>query len=362
MASLPPHSLRGRLLLLVVLAFIPAVGLFIYANLQLRRVMVEAGEEELLRSAEVISADYRRLIDETRALLFALSGIEEVRDYRNPDCDRLLARVLEGTPRQTALAVIALDGYRVCGAQSLDAPLYLGDRSYVMRAMGTKRFAVGDYQVGRITGKPTVGLAYPVLDEQGDIVCVLATTLDLNRLAEHASGAELPEGSTFTLLDRAGRVLVRFPEAERVGEVPGPDFPPVRPLSVEPTVVEGVDLDGADRNFAITPLLGEGSEPEGYLAVGLSEGSAAANVNRMFRTDLGLLGFSAILLFLIAWGYGHSSILRQTSAIIEAERRFAGGDLSARTGLEYGDDELGGIARAFDEMASRIQARQEHES
>ncbi len=362
MAPLPPRSVRGRLILLVALAFLPSVALFAYANLQLRDAMVRAGEEELLRVAEVVSSDYRRIIEETRALLVALSRIDEVRDYRSSDCDRFLSRVLEGSPRQTALAVIAPDGYRVCGAQSLDAPLFLGDRSYVMRAMGSKSFAVGDYQIGRITGKPTVGLAQPILDESGELASVLATTIDLQLLSQRSAGAELPAGATFTLLDRGGTILIRRPEAEWIGQPRPPDFPEVAADGAGARVMDGLDLDGQRRRFGVAPLLGEGSEPEGFLAVGLSEGSAAADVNRIFRTDLGLLGFVAILLLLVAWGYGHSSILRRASAIVDAERRLAAGDLSARTELDYGDDELGRIARTFDEMAARLQARQEHGS
>lgn len=359
MSFLLPHSLRGRLLLLVILAFLPAVALFAYANIQLRALMLDAREREVARAAEVSAADYRRLVDETRALLFALSQIDEVRMHQNPACDRLLSRVLEGSPRLTALAVVAMDGYRVCGAQSLESPLYLGDRSYVVRAMGTKRFAMGDYQIGRITGKPTVGVALPVLGDDGEIESILGTTLDLNFLAEHATSAELPEGSTYTVVDRSGTVLVRYPERELMGEKPDEQFPRVTEATETPAVVEGNDLDGVHRHFAVTPLLGEGSEPEGYLAVGLSEAATSTEVDNIFRTHIGLLGFAAILLLLIAWGYGHSSILKQTSAILDAERRFAAGDLSARTSLTYGDDELGRIARTFDEMAQRIQDRRE---
>ena len=359
MSGFVPRTVRGRVVFLICVAFLPSIAVSWYAYGEVKSLAVEATEQELLRAADVTASDFEGMVDEGRAMLFALAQNEEVGRYERPACDLLLGRVLAASPRYTALAVIDPDGYRVCGAVSLENPLYLGDRSYVIRATGSRRFAVGDYQVGRITGKPTVGLAYPVYDDEDGLVSVLATTLDLTLLAENASEAQLPADATYTLSDLSGNVLVRYPpDTAWVGS----KLPATFPAAVDPDpsmteIATGEDLDGLARLFAVAPLRRPGGRAVGYLAVGVPEAAAAAPLARILGTELSLLAFSLALLVLAAWAMGHYSILARTDAIVEAERRLAEGDLSARTGVEYGDDELGRLARTFDEMAAKLEER-----
>jgi len=60
------------------------------------------------------------------------------------------------------------------------------DRTYFQRVVQTGDFAVGDFQTGRVNGRSSVNLAYPVRDDQGRIAGVVFASLDLgwlNRLA-----------------------------------------------------------------------------------------------------------------------------------------------------------------------------------
>ena len=368
MSGILPRTVRGRVVLLIVLAFIPSAALSWYAFREMEALTVDASQQELARLADVTAADFAGMVEEGRAMLLALAQNEEVGRYQRPACDQLLGRVLAASPRYTALAVIDPDGYRVCGAVSLENPLYLGDRTYVLRATRTRGFAVGDYQVGRITGKPTVGLAYPIYDDDGVLLSVLGTTLDLSMLADHASETGLPPDATYTLSDLSGNVLVRYPEgAEWIGQSLPEAFParaaPEEPEGAEVArFVEAADLDGVDRTFAVVPLERPGGRPVGYVTVGTPTSALAARVSQLARTQVVLLGLAAVFLLLAAWALGHFSILNRAEAIMKAEDRIAHGDLSARTGVKHQDDELGRLARKFDEMAEQLEAREkEHQ-
>lgn len=358
MSSLLPKTVRGRLVLLVVLAFLPSLLLTWYGYREIRTLAAEASDQELLRMAEATASDFERMVDDGRGMLFSLAQIEEVRAYRRPACDRLLSRVLAASPRYTALAVIDPDGYRVCGALPLENPLYLGDRSYILRAAGSHGFAVGDYQVGRITGRPTLGLAYPIHGPEGELTSMLGTTLDLTVLALQGSESRLPTDASYTLSDVSGNVLVRYPgNPEWVGRPLSQGFPRLEPDETEALVVEGADLDGAHRRFAVAPLMGPAERPIGYVSVGRSASLATSRLDRILGTQLSILALSAALLLLATWLLGHFSILTRASAILDAEHRIAHGDLTARTGVTHDDDELGELARGFDEMAERLQER-----
>lgn len=364
MSGIVPRTVRGRVIFLIVLAFIPSLALFWYANGELTALSEQNVEQELLRLAEGTASDFEHMVEEARAMLFAMAQNEEVLEQTRPGCDELLGRVLEASPRYTALAVIDPEGYRSCGAVSLENPLYLGDRSYVIRATGNRDFAVGDYQVGRITGKPTVGLAYPMFDEDDELLGVLATTLDLTLLGENASEAQLPPGATYTLSDLSGNVLVRYPEdADWVGTTLPEEFPSrVHREAADAVIAAAVDLDGVERRFAVSPLLRPGGRPVGFLAVAIPEAAVTAQLRRILGTELSLLAGAAVVMLLAAWSLGHYTILNRASAIIEAEKRIAAGDYSARTGIEYGSDELGSLARTFDEMAQKLEERDHAET
>jgi HAMP domain-containing protein len=312
--------------------------------------------------AEVTAADFERMVEEGRAMLFALAQNDEIAQGIRPECDELLGRMLAASPRYTSLQVIDPEGYRGCGAVSLENPLYLGDRSYFLRATGNRAFAVGDYQVGRITGKANVGLAYPMYDEDDALRSVLATTLDLTALAAHGSAAELPPDATYTLSDLSGTVLVRFPEGEDwVGQPLPSDFPALRDSeNVEPGVTEALDLDGVSRRFAVAPLVRPGGRPVGFLSVAVPRAQVGVGLDRVLRTELSILLIAAGFIILAAWSLGHFSILARVSAIMDAERRLASGDFTARTGIEYSDDELGRLAKTFDEMAAALEAREQN--
>ncbi len=71
-----------------------------------------------------------------------------------------------------------------------------------------------------------------------------------------------------------------------------------------------------------------------------------------------LLGLVGTLALSIAWLASDLAMLRRVGALAEASRKLAAGDLSARSGQRHAPDEIGRLARAFDEMAAAIESRQ----
>jgi signal transduction histidine kinase len=81
-----------------------------------------------------------------------------------------------------------------------------------------------------------------------------------------------------------------------------------------------------------------------------------SDVERL-RLGAGLIGFAVVLALAVAWFSGDLFIVRRTRALVAATRRIADGDLRARTRVPHGRGEIGQLARAFDEMAAGLQAR-----
>ncbi|MEQ9400264.1 MAG: hypothetical protein RJQ04_13965 [Longimicrobiales bacterium] len=308
---------RIRLFVLVFLAFLPAVVLYAVSSATLQERERSRQEQELRQLAAITAVEYQRLIDDSRQLLASLGEFPEIRDA-GPECGRRLSSILRHTPQYTTLSLIGSDGYLACGSLMPDGSLYLGDRAYYLLATTNGQFSVGEYAIGRITGKPTVGVAFPIAEGTlRQIQTVLAASIDLSDLGQLSVDA-LPAYSTLTVVDRAGNVLVRSPAGrhplghDTVGARVTEGFPEVAGIaSDDPVFVSGTDLDGVERLFAVAPLRESANRaPGAHILVGKEQYMMLSEVEAVARRDLQLLGAGGLVVLLLAWAFGHYGLVR----------------------------------------------------
>lgn len=354
-------SLRVRLLLLILVILLPAAGLLVYTAMEQRRAAIAEARSSASRLALFTSQSQQQLIDMTRALLTALATVPDVRRGEAAACSALVTDLLKQYPRYTNVGAARRDGQVFCSGVPLTEPIRIADRSYFWRAVVMRDFAVGDYQIGRVTRKPVIVFGYPVLGAAGEVVAVVFAGLDLTWLNQLINEAELPQGSVVTILDRNGLVLARYPASdEEIGK-------PVE-LSLLRLILgargvrtaEAPGPDGAPYLYAFTPL----SHREGaaaYVSVGLSKAVAFAKADQLLRRNLIILGLAAALTLALAWVGGHLVILKRVRALVAATDRLSAGDLHARSGLRHGRGELGQLAGAFDAMAESLERASERQ-
>ena len=359
MVRLSLGSLRTRLLLLVLLAVIPALGLALYANLEERQLRKALVYEHAMRLSRLISADYERLIEDAQQLLVTLAQLPAVRDLNRAACNALFTDLLAQRSAYANLGVIDADGNIFCSA--LPGQVYLGDRVYFRRAFETHDFAIGEYQVGRLTRKATVNFGYPVLDDAGRVHAVVFAALDLDWLNKLAGQAGLPPGTMLTVIDRNGTILSRYPDDEKwVGK-----------LMPEPLVLHAIQTqkgngttdapgtDGIRRLFSFAPFGAAVQSADAYVSVGIPEAVAFAGVNQILARNIAMLALVAGLALAAAWVGGNLFVVRQIQALVGATKRVAAGELGVRTGLPQGQGELSQLASAFDQMAESLERAHE---
>jgi len=362
MARMPRFSfssLRLRLVLLVLLAVIPALGLMLYTNLEQRRLETVQAQADAQRLARLASTQQQQLIEGVRQLLIALAQLPEVRSGDAAACTSLMTSLLKQYPLYANLGVIELDGNVFCSGVPLTSPINVADRIYFQHALETSGFSVGDYQIGRATGKATVNFGYPVLDDAGQPEAVAFVALDLAWLNRLATEAQLPPDSVFVVVDRLGTILVRYPDPEKwVGQTL-PEAPVFKAILAQPgaQTADVVGVDGIARLYAFAPL--SSSAKSGvYVSIGLSKAVIFAEADRLLARNLIGLGLVTLLALMVAWVAGDLFILRRINALLSATRRLSAGDLSARTGVPPGAGELNQLAQAFDEMAAALEQRE----
>jgi HAMP domain-containing protein len=353
-------SLRVRLLLLVLLALIPARGLGIYTTWQMREAARTEALQDAMRLARIASTAGERLIEGTHQILVVLARLPEVRRQNASACSALFADLLKSYPYYSNLGAAKPNGEVFCSAVSYEGVANIGDRTYFQRAIEGRDFATGEYQIGRITGKAVVNLGYPVLDSSGQIGAVVFIGLDLSWLNRLLAESRFPENSTITVVDGAGQVLARYPDPERWVGKSFPDAPFIKAAIYQQGegTVEGPGLDGTPRLYTFTPLQFGEREKFAYVYIGIPRESAFAKVNQIDTRSL--IAFGGVMVFaLLATGIGSRVlILRPMTTLVQTMGRLGAGDLSVRTGLPHTSSEVGRLAAALDEMAESLEARQ----
>ena len=352
-------SLRVRLLLLMMLAVLPPFVLILYNGFEQRRAATREAEQQAHRLARLVTSSHIRLVETSRQLLTVLSHLPAVRAVDPERCNPLLAELLQQYPLYANLGVTTAEGLIMCSGLPIASPIPAGDRLWFQRAVQTKRFVVGDYQVGRITGKRTVNFSVPVLSPLGKVEAVVFAALDLDWLTRVAVTARLPAGAVLTAVDRSGTIIARYPDPEKWVGTPAADSPLVRGMLAHrgEGTMEAVGLDGVSRLYAFMPMSPTGSDPTAFVSVGIPAELAYAEADRMLRRSLIFLVGAAVLALVGVWVAEEWLFLRHVRTLAAATTRLRQGDLSARAGVPYDKGELGQLAAAFDEMTAALQQR-----
>ncbi len=344
-------SVRARLYLLILLCLLPVVALVIVSFVDMRNRDLADARAEALRVARLAAASQERSIEATRQLLTMLSELPEVMRCDGPSCQRILSGLLPRFGSYLNFGLIRTDGKLAASALPATEEIDLSDRRYFQEAARTREFTVGEYQVGRITKRPSLNFGYRVLDASGELQGVLYAALDLSWTDKLAAESDLGSNASLLMLDANGTIVTRYPESGRWTGVVVNSHPLARAiLGRREGVYEGVGLDDVERIHGFTPL---GPERGLFVSVGLSREETLAPSKRSLTYNLAALGLVLLLAAMAAWIGGEALILRRLRAVFTAAERFVAGDLAHRAPVE-GADEVSRVASAFNEIAERL--------
>lgn len=351
-------SVRLRILLVVAAAVLPALGVVLYQGLAFRAGNLEETRAVVLRRARVAAQAAGSVVRDLHELLQGLGGDAQILAGDAEARSRRLKEILPLKRGLLNLGVIDLEGRIVASALPAALPMDARDRVFWQRAVATRAFSLGDFQVGRITGKPSLNAALPVLDD-GKLRFVLFAAVEVDRLVEPASFIGLLPGSTHLVLDAKGTVVYRHPDPETWRGRSVADVEIVRDiLARKDGTTEGRGLDGRRRLAGFARIEGAGASSDAIVAVTLPSDAAYAEADALLLRSLLMMGGAGLLSLGAAWLVGGLALGRRLTRLSEAAGRMEAGDLKARTGGGEGGGELGELERAFDAMAVAREKRE----
>jgi len=352
------RSLRHSLLLLVLLTALPALALIVSTALEQRRQAIMAASDDALRLARLAAGDHARLVEGARSLLIGLAQLSEVQMHNAKACTALFAKVQRQFPLYASIGAIRPDGEVFCSSRPRGDKNTMTSEPFFTRAFTAREFAVSGYRADPVTGKPMLVLAYPAIDGGGSTWAVVFAELDLDWMAPLADKAQLPRGTHVTVADSDGLVLARFPDDANTAGMSVDSWPVLRAIrrATREGTWQGPGLEGQSRIFGFTTLADPKNEKKVFVIVGIPREAVLADADRLLVRNLLWVALVVVLMLVAATIVSDLLILRRLAAVVRAAGRLTAGDLAARATVR-GADEIGVMARTFNTMAARLQAR-----
>ena len=311
-------SLRVRLVLLVLLAVIPSLGLILYTARVQRLVATEAAYENLSRIAALTASDVSGVIEGAQQLLGGLAQFHEIRGNDPTICSTVMAKLLATYSFYSTLGVASPEGNVICSAVPLTNSVTVTDQSWFRQALQTRDFTVGVWQVDRLTGKPSITFASPIVDEASRIQSVVFAGLDLRYLNRRISLVRLPDGAALVVVDRQGTILARSSEADSQGR-PAPESSPLKSVAAYRGrgTAEIADTDGVRRIYAFSPIGRKRGTADAYVSLSIPTAIALADANKQQAHNLLGLIVVSLLALAAAWFGGHTIVLGEVNDELE---------------------------------------------
>ena len=350
---------RTKLLFLVLLLVIPAFVLVLLAGVHQRDMEKRRVRQNAVALSELAAAHQAQFIRNARQLLATLSEIQFLVLTTNASSSDLhFSNLRKLSPDYATFGLIELNGKVFSNADRSKDGTYLGDRSYFERVLTNKRFAIGDFQVGRLTGQPVVNFGYPILDENLELKRVLFASLKVSLLSESLADIRLPTDASIIVVDRTGNVVARYPQSEKwVGQCLATNSLVQWILKNQRGVIATSGIDGRPALNAVTPIAVDDASSL-FVSVGLPLKESYAHANALLVGNCVLVLLLGCALLLLAWWYSQRLFLQPVNALVRATNRFRGGDLKARAEIPRGAGELTHLARAFNATADSLELRQ----
>jgi PAS domain S-box-containing protein len=353
-------SIRTHLLILVVLAVLPSLGIVLYTGVESRKHAVEEAKNDSLRMVSSIAFEQKRAVEDARQLLATLSKLSEIQRLDVQICNKLFSDLLIQNPSYAD--IMFADSRGIISASALALPpndISVNDKKYFRNVLKTRDFTIGEYAVSKAYNIPCLHFAYPIEDKEGQLTGVLIAAFRLAYYGKLISQARLPEGSVLSLTDRSGIRLYRYPEHEKyVGKKDLQTIMKRMSGQHDEEIFLNVGADGVRRLYAYKRLfLGENASPYLFLRVGIPEKKALAKARFMMVRNLLILGIVFLFAMVVALFMGNFTIIRPLNKLLSASRRLGRGESGVRTDIPHDEAELGQLSKAFDDMAADLEKR-----
>jgi PAS domain S-box-containing protein len=350
-------GVRTWLAIIVLVVIAPGAVLLVRAAGRTRAELAADVRDDVERSALIARDRIGSAIEIAHGSLSAFGDFWLAHRLDRDACSALARMMLVREPGYLNIGIASADGAVACSAFAAEAAApdrNLADRLYFRRAIAGRDVVVGQYVFGRLTGRPTLHVAHPILDAEGQPRGVAFAALDLAHLERQLAEVPRRRGEVFTVVDGTGTIVARHPEGAGAVGTAYAD-PVVREMLERGRgFAEAAGSDGVPRMYAFVPA-GGGSRPKLDLVISAAvpRDEALIPVDRYFARTLATYALVAVVMLLVATVLADRLVAARLQRLAIAAARVHSGESGACSGVG-GPDEIGAVGRAFDAMSTEL--------
>ncbi|GAB2700368.1 EAL domain-containing protein [Aliiglaciecola aliphaticivorans] len=290
-------SIQSRLVLLILLVALPGIFTLVYMSIEERQHAIHAAQHEAIKTVEVTTTFQALLIRRTENFLKHLSTFSAVLEPDSSACSDFLADIIKIKDIYFNIGVPKVNGELICNAKPLNKSINVSDRPYIQKAIASREFSIGEYQIDRAANVTSINFAYPVIHPQSnEIIAVAVAVLSLDWWSKQLSDSRLPQNSVAYITDHEQKVIAAFPYQP---EILGSHISTIQP-SLE-QYESDYGIDDQDRFYVTRPLRKDSELINITVGIPFSEELNAIN-SRLLNTAIVLLLILVLMLAIASWG------------------------------------------------------------
>lgn len=351
------ESIYTRMFIVICAAVIPTFLGLCFHVYQQHNYLLEYTKKTALNYASLTAHDESWLFTSTHQALRIIASTKAVQQRNWPACNQFLENLLKNQTTYINLGVVGMDGEALC--EGTRAPEILGsnfaDRGYFQKAVATRGAVVGDYQVGRLTRRPMIMVAMPLIDSHQNVQGVLYAALNLAAITQGRHTSQFAPDARLSVLDRNGIVLNSAPpDPEAIGKR-FQDDSILAHTAENGNSSEVFEYPGGSKWLVSHTHAGVGNDPNALTIIYQQPlDSVLQGVNKTFWISGAISLTLTILALLIGWAGIQTLVGRNVRCLTTAAKRFGQRKFdthigNALTGLEFKE-----IGRRFDAMAREL--------
>ena len=358
----PPTTLhlgtRHYVLLLILIAILPVIGLILYSDFESRHEARKQGRNQAMGVLRAIHLKQENVIESTDQVLTALGQLPAIQAYDPTTCHALLSSILAQYPQFSSLSAIRPDGERFCSAPLEGPRSDISAYRYFQQAVESRQLTTSNYAISDITGRPSLLVVKPIIDAQSELQALLKAAIDLSWLEQQIQQLPLYDAAVLTIFDAQGRILMQYPKQPEVAV--GDTF------EESEVVRDAVRLhhlgviehshDGEGEYIHAYAPLGP-REVKTFVAISIPAEVVLARANQALQQNLTLLGLVMLVTVLIAFSWSHRFVVNPIRRLADSATQVRQGELKPELISAHGPRELQQLATAFHQMTVALKRR-----
>jgi signal transduction histidine kinase/CheY-like chemotaxis protein len=348
-------GLRGRILLLLLIAVLPAIGIQAYNEYDLRQARELEIRQQVVQITRQFGEEMGELREGARQLLLTLGQLPAVKEKNGEACSALFQTLQTQYENYAVLGAADSHGRVFCSSASDTGTSSVAGDEFFQRAIARDGLAVGNYWVDPATGRKQIHFAVRFTDKDGHTGGIVFAALDLKWLAAHLKERGLSPTQSILIADRLGTIIARLPNGDALV---GKNMRKGHDAIMDGNVAgweEAEGVDGIERIFGYVPA--QLPPYDLFLSAGQVKSEAIGPIDRATKRGILLIAIGVGLAAYLAWYGGRIFIQRPIGSLLQATQHWRNGDYAHRVAVRDRGSEIGALGQDFNEMADALAAR-----